>query len=179
MADPAAVPLHDWTRVDAGDWHDFHLAWIAEIRKQLNGGVLPARYSAKAEPQGGFGVHDESDEDGGAGGDGAVRPGDRRFEGDLLTLRKSGSGDGADGGIALADAPPRVRLAAELPGPAPRARRIAVRHASGDPARAGSGVSRRAADHEPAGAATLPAWPTPPPRRPIRPRPWPWTTGPG
>jgi hypothetical protein len=27
------MPIHDWTRVDAGIFHDFHLAWIAEIRE--------------------------------------------------------------------------------------------------------------------------------------------------
>src|SRR6516165_2929582 len=44
-----AVPIHDWTRVTAGTWHDFHLAWIAEIRNALNGGILPADYYAQAE----------------------------------------------------------------------------------------------------------------------------------
>ena len=27
------MPIHDWTRVKAGTFHDFHLAWIAEMRK--------------------------------------------------------------------------------------------------------------------------------------------------
>ena len=128
MTEPDPVPLHDWTRVEAGDWHDFHLAWIAEIRKQLNGGILPDGYSAKAEPQGGFRVREEGGEDG-ADGDGADRPGDRRFEGDLLTLREGGA---TGGGIALAEAPPAVRLAAPLPTPVPQARRIAVRHGAGN-----------------------------------------------
>lgn len=43
------MPIHDWTRVTAGTWHDFHLAWIAEIRKELNGGRLPPSYYAQAE----------------------------------------------------------------------------------------------------------------------------------
>lgn len=43
------MPIHDWTRVSAGTWHDFHLAWIAEIRNALNGGILPADYYAQAE----------------------------------------------------------------------------------------------------------------------------------
>ncbi len=29
------MPIHDWTRVTAGTWHDFHLAWITEIRNAL------------------------------------------------------------------------------------------------------------------------------------------------
>ena len=36
------MPIHDWTRVTAGTWHDFHLVWIAELRNVLNGGLLPA-----------------------------------------------------------------------------------------------------------------------------------------
>ena len=43
------MPIHDWTRVTAGTWHDFHLAWIAEIRNELNGGRLPPSYYAQAE----------------------------------------------------------------------------------------------------------------------------------
>jgi hypothetical protein len=46
------MPVHDWTRVDDGTFHDFHLAWMAEIRKALNGGILPTGYYAFAE-QGG------------------------------------------------------------------------------------------------------------------------------
>lgn len=29
------MPVHDWTIVDAGTFHDFHLAWIAEMRKMI------------------------------------------------------------------------------------------------------------------------------------------------
>jgi hypothetical protein len=43
------MPIHDWTRVSAGTWHDFHLAWIAEIRNRLNGGLLPPDFYAQAE----------------------------------------------------------------------------------------------------------------------------------
>jgi hypothetical protein len=43
------MPIHDWTRVDAGIFHDFHLGWIAELRRALNGGLLPAGYYALAE----------------------------------------------------------------------------------------------------------------------------------
>ncbi len=44
------MPIHDWTRVTAGTWHDFHLAWIAELRNALNSGLLPSDYYAQAEP---------------------------------------------------------------------------------------------------------------------------------
>src|SRR5437764_13416103 len=43
------MPVHDWTRVSAGTFHDFHVAWIAELRRTLNGGLLPRGYYALAE----------------------------------------------------------------------------------------------------------------------------------
>src|SRR5438105_328181 len=43
------MPAHDWTRVTAGTFHAFHLAWIAEIQRSLNGGLLPEGYYALAE----------------------------------------------------------------------------------------------------------------------------------
>ncbi|WP_171471408.1 DUF4058 family protein [Frigoriglobus tundricola] len=41
--------MHDWTRVDPNDYHDFHFAWIAAIRQALNTGRLPDGYFAMAE----------------------------------------------------------------------------------------------------------------------------------
>jgi hypothetical protein len=43
------MPIHDWSRVDHGVFHDFHQAWTIEIRDALNGGGLPAGYFAMAE----------------------------------------------------------------------------------------------------------------------------------
>jgi hypothetical protein len=43
------MPLHDWTRVDANDYHDFHGAWIYAIRTALNSGLLPEGFFALAE----------------------------------------------------------------------------------------------------------------------------------
>jgi hypothetical protein len=49
------MPLHDWNQIDAGIFHDFHTAWISEIRNALNHGVLPTDYYALAEQHaGGF-----------------------------------------------------------------------------------------------------------------------------
>ena len=48
----APVPLHDWTRVSAGRWHDMHLAWTAALRTELNSGLLPDPFFALAEPAG-------------------------------------------------------------------------------------------------------------------------------
>lgn len=35
------MPIHDWTRVDAGLFHAFHHAWIEELARALNRGILP------------------------------------------------------------------------------------------------------------------------------------------
>src|SRR5262249_32838427 len=43
------MPVHDWTRVDAGTFHDFHVAWGAEVRKSLNRGLLPGEHYAQVE----------------------------------------------------------------------------------------------------------------------------------
>jgi hypothetical protein len=43
------MAIHDGTRATAGTWHGFHLAWVAEIRNALNGGILPADSYAQAE----------------------------------------------------------------------------------------------------------------------------------
>jgi hypothetical protein len=109
------MPIHDWTRVNAGTFHDFHLAWIAEIRRVLNGGLLPGGYYALAEQ-----VAND------------VVP-------DVLTLQgpdvsgELGSADG--GGTAVADAPPKVSyrqaLFEELT-LATRQRRLVIRHTTGD-----------------------------------------------
>ena len=40
------MPVHDWTRVEAGIYHGFHLWWIAKIGEALNGGLLPAGFYA-------------------------------------------------------------------------------------------------------------------------------------
>ena len=113
------MPIHDWTRVSAGTFHDFHHAWIAELRRVLNGGLLPAGYYAQAEQVAGDVVPD------------------------VLTLQAS-DGDGppkvptpvgGDGGIAVAQAPPRVTLHAEANEAAILTRRqkqLVIRHATDD-----------------------------------------------
>ena len=50
------MPMHDWTRVEAGIFHAFHHDWITEIARALNGGLLSPEYYALAEqPAAGFG----------------------------------------------------------------------------------------------------------------------------
>lgn len=43
------MPMHDWTRVDAGIYHAFHHEWISEISRTLNRGRLPEEYYALPE----------------------------------------------------------------------------------------------------------------------------------
>lgn len=43
------MPIHDWTRVPAGIFHHFHHAWIEEIARVLNRGLMPPDYYALAE----------------------------------------------------------------------------------------------------------------------------------
>src|SRR5262245_9922294 len=108
-----SMPIHDWTRVDAGIFHAFHHDWITEISRALNRGLLPADYYALPEQI--------------AGGLGP----------DVLTLRRPG-GNGTppaglpDGGVALALAPPkvRIRMHSEANRYAARAKVVTVRHVS-------------------------------------------------
>src|SRR5271170_6915394 len=52
------MPIHDWTRVEAGLFHDFHHAWVEELKRALNARVLPSDYYAMAEQYAaGFGPH--------------------------------------------------------------------------------------------------------------------------
>lgn len=43
------MPMHDWTRGDAGIFHAFHHHWISCISDSLNGGKLPADHYALPE----------------------------------------------------------------------------------------------------------------------------------
>ncbi len=47
------MPIHDWTRVTAGTFHDFHNAWITHLKEALNAGLLPQPYYALGEQQAG------------------------------------------------------------------------------------------------------------------------------
>ena len=43
------MPMHDWSKVDAGIFHAFHHRWISALSDALNGGRLPADYYALPE----------------------------------------------------------------------------------------------------------------------------------
>jgi hypothetical protein len=109
------MPVHDWTRVEAGIFHDFHTTWVAEIRTALNEGLLPEGYYALAEQHAG------------------------RFITDVLTLHASPPPlepplplPPATGGILVAEAPPRVQRKQVVDAAAlARSRSLAIRHVSG------------------------------------------------
>src|SRR5947208_15492636 len=110
------MPVHDWTRVSAGIFHDFHHSWIEEIKRALNRGLLPPDHYALAEQI--------------AGGLGP----------DVLTLQGPTNGaqvsDSRGGALALATAPPRVWFQArtEIDLYADKAKDVAIRHKSKQPA---------------------------------------------
>jgi hypothetical protein len=81
------MPVHDWTRVDAGLFHDFHQSWTVALRNALNGGGLPPGYFALVEQN--------------------IGP-----IPDLLTLQLPLDGGEASNGPSgvVAAAPPRTRL---------------------------------------------------------------------
>src|ERR1700688_1301557 len=47
------MPVHDWTRVSDGPFHDFHYSWVLEIKRALKRGLLPEGYYVMAEQLGG------------------------------------------------------------------------------------------------------------------------------
>ncbi len=111
------MPVHDWTRVIAGIFHDFHQAWIVALSNALNAGLLPDDFYAMIEQVAG--------------------PRDP----DVLALEEAEDSAGgaerdARGGavLAVAEHPPKVRytLEAEAAIYAAKADRIALYHASGD-----------------------------------------------
>jgi hypothetical protein len=43
------MPMHDWSKVKPGTYHNFHQLWTSSITNQLNAGVLPRGCFAMAE----------------------------------------------------------------------------------------------------------------------------------
>jgi hypothetical protein len=111
------MPVHDWTCVEDGIFHDFDHAWIEEIKRALNAGLLPDDYYALAEQHAaGFGP-------------------------DVLTLQgREDKGDPDDGthlsvgGTNMVLVPPRVKVVAETEMEFYRRKQnsVVVRHVSGD-----------------------------------------------
>lgn len=47
------MPIHDWTRVPSGLFHDFHQTWTIHLKTALNAGRLPKGLSALVEQKSG------------------------------------------------------------------------------------------------------------------------------
>lgn len=43
------MPVHDWTRVYAGLFHDFHQSWAVHTKNAMNAGLLPTGMTALVE----------------------------------------------------------------------------------------------------------------------------------
>jgi hypothetical protein len=101
------MPVHDWTRVDAGLFHHFHQNWTSALGNALNAGVLPRDYFALVE---------------------------QHIQGpipDVLTLELSsdaGASATDNGGLAVAAAPRRTEAQIY----AGKANRMTVRHRHGN-----------------------------------------------
>lgn len=47
------MPMHDWSRIPPGLFHDFHQTWTIQIKLTLNAGILPKSISALIEQRSG------------------------------------------------------------------------------------------------------------------------------
>jgi hypothetical protein len=104
-----AMPMHDWTRVESGIYHNFHHDWISEIYRQLNP-ILPSDYYAMAEQQAGS------------------------YGPDVLTLEARISDPDRDGGVAVLPAKPKTTHNAKSPSEffSTKQKSVVIRHVSGD-----------------------------------------------
>jgi len=112
------MPVHDWTCVRPGTFHDFHTSWITHLKESLNDGLLPQGYYAMSE-----------------------QPAEDTIP-DVLTLQAVDALDDqtpesdpkAEGLIAVAEAPPKVALTtcAETEITASKRRTLMIRHATAD-----------------------------------------------
>lgn len=48
------MPMHDWTRVPSGLFHDFHQTWCIQLKVALNAGILPPGLAALVEQRAGY-----------------------------------------------------------------------------------------------------------------------------
>ena len=100
------MPIHDWRRVKAGKFHDFHQDWVIEISRALNNGVLPPGYSAETAQQVIKRDPEDDDDD-----DDEVEKNLRRRVPDVVAISY---GWQQQGGLSVATAPPRSRQVAKI-----------------------------------------------------------------
>lgn len=107
------MPVHDWTRVSSGTFHNFHLQWQAALTTALNSGGLPGGYFAMVEQRAGGPVPD------------------------VLAIQLPPPpipAGGGTGGLAVATVPPKTRFVVRTDAAiyARKARRITVRDELGE-----------------------------------------------
>jgi hypothetical protein len=102
------MPIHDWTRLEPGDFHHFHQGWVVNLTNELNSGLLPPGYMAMTEQVTGRPIPD------------------------VVTLQARMPKD-EPGGIAVATAPPTARVIAKFEkiNYAKRADRVVIRDGRG------------------------------------------------
>lgn len=106
------MPIHDWTRVQAGLFHEFHQSWSVRLKDALNAGLLPEGFYALVE---------------------------QRVDGpepDVIAVEASLGPSPRTGCLTATLDAPRTRLTSRTPSDAARyasrANRIAIRHPLGD-----------------------------------------------
>src|SRR5665213_2979508 len=85
-----SMPIHDWTRVGSGTFHDFHQTWTVTLRNALNEGILPSGYFAMVEQRVGGPIADVL----------ALE----------LALPADTTSEEPGGGLAVAISPPRAQM---------------------------------------------------------------------
>lgn len=111
------MPIHDWSRFDAGVFRHFHNYWYMDIGDVLNEKLLPKSYFAMIEQNAGDVITD------------------------VLTLHSPTQNGSALGGargdgspVAVAIMPPKVKTKVSLPRDylVPPEKQLVIRHVSGD-----------------------------------------------
>lgn len=105
------MPIHDWTRVRANRFHDFHQGWTIALCNALNSGQLPSGFFAIIEPK-------------------ATIP-----EPDVIALELNAPlAPPPPAGLSIAAVPPKTRFVTRTDAAnyARKANRITVRHPDGD-----------------------------------------------
>lgn len=102
------MPMHDWTRVGAWLYHDFHTLWMTTIRRTLNDGRMPPGFYALAEQT------------------------TRTMGPDVIALERRQPGAARQPAPAGTTPAVAVRASAKPQSPAFRPKRVAIRHTTGD-----------------------------------------------
>ena len=103
------MPIHDWSRIPSGIFHDFHQTWCIHIKAALNSGLLPKGLSALVDQRAG------------------------PKEGDVLAVesrRRGRKSDPTDGGGLLTLEPPATSIVRKTTKEiyADRSNKVVIRH---------------------------------------------------